>query len=83
MSAGDVVCPNCGQVHHTTVCPAPFTIPSPPPVLMYPPVIQTGWQCPKCGSVYGPWMPSCMKCAGNAPIISDNTCGPTDGEEKP
>lgn len=24
--------------------------------------IQQGWECPKCGSVYAPFMPVCTKC---------------------
>lgn len=23
----------------------------------------SGWDCPKCGSVYAPWVASCTKCA--------------------
>ena len=23
-----------------------------------------GWQCPVCGRVYAPWMPSCTLCEG-------------------
>lgn len=23
---------------------------------------QQGWECPKCGSVYAPFMPACTKC---------------------
>lgn len=25
---------------------------------------QQGWECPKCGRVYAPWMPSCSACPG-------------------
>jgi hypothetical protein len=21
-----------------------------------------GWECPKCGTVYAPWVPECRKC---------------------
>lgn len=24
--------------------------------------MKEGWVCPKCGSVYAPWVPSCRRC---------------------
>jgi predicted amidophosphoribosyltransferase len=33
---------------------------------------QSGWICPKCGSVYGPGQNECIRC--NPPIIPQVTC---------
>ena len=27
-----------------------------------------GWECPKCGKVYAPWMPSCADCNKPKPL---------------
>lgn len=33
-----------------------------------------GWECPKCGSVYSPFITSCERCANsNIKIITDTT----------
>jgi uncharacterized OB-fold protein len=33
---------------------------------------QTGWVCPKCGSVYGPMHSECSRC--NPPMKFEATC---------
>lgn len=33
-----------------------------------------GWICPKCGRVYGPWVPSCEHCNKDA-IINQQHIG--------
>ena len=35
-----------------------------------------GWECPKCGRVYAPWMIECTKC-GNISIGYKYTVDPT------
>jgi uncharacterized OB-fold protein len=32
------------------------------PVTYYPTQSEKGWQCPKCGNVYAPFMMECRKC---------------------
>ena len=34
---------------------------------------QQGWECPRCGKVYAPWMPSCTSCSA-AVVVSGGTC---------
>lgn len=39
---------------------------------------KTGWICPKCGSVYAPWMFECRKC--NKPVVRINHPEPSPTE---
>jgi len=49
---------------------------------------QQGWECPKCGQVYAPWMAKCQSCSGvvsitvggvNTPVHIGCSCTcPTD-----
>lgn len=32
----------------------------------YTPPAQMGWECPKCGTVHAPWVPSCRDCKPSA-----------------
>lgn len=45
--------------------PWPYHPPSVPP--------QRGWECPKCGGVNAPWMPTCMTCQPTPPATEPST----------
>jgi len=44
--------------------------------------IQQGWECPRCNTIYAPWMPSCVckanKITGDKPFIYISHEGPHD-----
>lgn len=46
---------------------------------------QHGWECPKCGSVYAPWMAQCSRCPQQTFTMGGNvapvgcTCGLSAG----
>jgi len=42
--------------------------------------MSTGWECPKCGKVFAPWMPSCDVCKPAVLPTKYHICEPmTDG----
>lgn len=34
--------------------------------------IPTGWECPKCGKVWAPFIPSCMSCQKPSGLVSQH-----------
>ncbi len=54
-------------------CPCPRNRQLQPwPIVPVPP-IQTGWVCPRCGTVHSPYTPSCFGCA---PVSATGTFDP-------
>ena len=54
-------CPTCGSYHHQTSAGCPY-VPFPRTLGHYTAPRQVGWECPKCGAVMAPGMPSCYHC---------------------
>ncbi len=43
-----------------------------------------GWQCPNCGRVMAPWMPSCENCQGKPqPVFNTDPAGTTGSTTQP
>lgn len=93
MSLTADTCPVCYQLRTTSGCGCPpggqqASVPFPyypqQPGFQVP--TQQGWECPKCGRVYAPFMPACTHCVTPAINASDTNrevpgSNPTEGEE--
>lgn len=42
--------------------------------------VQKGWECPRCNSVYAPFVPKCMTCGPT--LKYEVTCGADNGGPK-
>ena len=70
----------CSKHSGTTVIPATTIIPTSPtlepvnfPYMPFSPLLSvggSGWQCPKCGACYAPWVFSCPPCSTPSVTIS-------------
>ena len=60
-------CPICGCYHPQTSATC-----SGPRALVYSPPAPMGWECPKCGAVMAPGMPSCYHCKPSEAVFPVN-----------
>lgn len=43
----------------------------------FPPMVPTGWVCPKCGRVYAPTCPACFHCGPSNAVYVPNADPPS------
>ena len=49
-----------------------------PDIPVFPPLpLQSGWVCPKCGSVLAPFMAYCVHCVDRKPVSPAHPLGPS------